>query len=360
MVVGVLVLVFVVGGPRQPGQQADSEPPSQTRGLSPLPHVERLWRAVETGTEVEAQRAGGELVRVAQGNRGARLDAPGMSLVSRLENPNPRVRSVAIRIIREAELEYFIPHLVCRLSDVNWRVRHAALVTLDELTGQTFGSFDKNSPMEAREQSILGWWDYWIGRDPGDGEAELLALYASGAHLELGSALSHRVFGAGGVPLPEPAGLEADYARRSGGFVAPRRREEYPLALEVSVVEPDEGGRVLTLAVAPRQAGSLGVEPGAVLVKVRFLDGEGALVQEVALPYEVPGPTSSEASRRSALPLPAGAATMEYEILSDAPGAPEGSLRVRLGAGRVRFEDVSFLPLDAARGGEPVKPQVGR
>ncbi len=349
---------------------------SKGAGSVPASGPEQLWQLVEAGTELEARRAGTTLARLAQENRGERLNAPGMSLAPRLGHASPRVRTVAVQVVREAELQYFIPHLVCRLSDVNWRVRFAAAATLEELTGQAFGAFDKNTPLEVRDRAILSWQEYWIARDPGDGLAELLALYANDAHLELGPELSELVLG------PLAAGGE----------------EDFPLAVEVRVTLSETGDRLLTLVVRARPGvpvpsglegpvpsqvegpvaseveGPAPAEPEGLNLEVRILDEGGHALVEASLPCEVTSAQAEEEaygrgtaslilpggpvhkkplsgwpclpSRQAKLgfALPAAAVAVEYQVVARSAEEAAATPAKRLAAGRVRLEDVSFLP----------------
>ena len=299
-----------------------AQPPadrSLASGVEGETEVSKLWHTVATGTLMEVRHAQRELEQLAR-------TSVDVQLVSRLNHENWRVRAVAVSVIRTCGMKQFIPCLICRLSDVNRRVRYAAAVTLEGLTGQSYGAVGINTPLEVREQTILKWHEHWISSDPDDGWLELWDWYAASGHLEIGSTLADCVFGSDASSVPEPAS-----------------NDEYPLRVEAVVTDTGEAQAALTLVVTRPPGSAAPFEAGSQLrLTVRFLDHGSAVIDTRSVPYEPHEQRDDrEVCATFTFPLPADTEVVEYAMVRDATLAPDGAPARRSSLGHIRLQDAS-------------------
>jgi hypothetical protein len=289
----------------------------------PGERVPALWRTVETGAPGEVSVAERELGQLA--SQGVDIQLP-----SHLDHESWRVRAAAVGIIRASEMKYYLPGLICRLSDVNWRVRYAAAVTLEALTARSCGRFEMNTPLDSRERSILEWHEYWVSSDPEDGWTELVRWYAVGGHLEMGTTLADRLFG------PEVSAVAA----------ALREEEEYPIRVEASVRRAGGAQLALTLVVIEPPADTAPPQAGRPLcLTVSLLDRDGAVLGSHSVPYEPREQTAAqEPSASFTFPLPANTDVVEYAVVWERMPVPDAPFEERLFFGRIRLQDVGFAP----------------
>ena len=110
------------------GYRYRARPPAGRESASGIEtKVSELWRTVATGSLMEVRRAERELEQLAR-------TSVDLQLVDRLSHENWRVRAVAVSVIRTCGMTQYIPCLICRLSDVNRRVRCAAALTLEAVS----------------------------------------------------------------------------------------------------------------------------------------------------------------------------------------------------------------------------------
>ena len=312
------LLVWVVVS----GYRYRAQPPadrSLASGVEGETEVSKLWHTVATGTLMAARHAQRELQQLAR-------SSVKLHLVDRLSHENWRVRAVAVSVIRTCGMKQYIPCLISRLSDVNWRVRYAAAVTLEGLTGQSYGAFGTNTPLEVREQTILKWHEHWISSDPDDGWLELWDWYAASGHLEIGSTLAGRLFGSDVSSVPGPAS-----------------DDEYPLRVEAAVTDTGEAQAALTLVVTQPPGSTAPIEAGSPLrLTVRFLDHDNVVLDTHSVPYEPHEQRDDrEVGATFTFPLPADTEVVEYAMVLDTTLALDGAPARRSSLGRIRLQDAS-------------------
>ena len=105
-----------------------------------------------------------------------------------------RVRWAACKILSDRNNRRFLPLLLPRCSDRDWRVRAVAFEALSRIHPLPVSASLRDTPLEQRERLLLEWlaaYDAHVGEDKSLGPI-LYELYADAVHVQLGRLLSER------------------------------------------------------------------------------------------------------------------------------------------------------------------------